>query len=80
MIKQNFTSIKRALLKPVFLLVLSGLACLSSNAFSAPILDQIGNLLANGGLNNGSFDPISGATPTSAADNWHRQLGICFTE
>ncbi|PCJ19049.1 MAG: hypothetical protein COA96_16425 [SAR86 cluster bacterium] len=75
---RNCPSIKRALLKPVLLL---GFSCLSVNAFSAPILDQTGNLLANGGLNIGSFDPISGTAISSAANNWSQwtNSGISLT-
>jgi len=47
------------------------LLCLfSSSVFATPIINQTGNLLNNGSLDSGSFNPVTGHGVASAASNW----------
>lgn len=41
-------------------------------AHAGPVIDQTGNLLVNGSLENGSLDPVVGHNVPSAADNWYQ--------
>ena len=41
-------------------------------ANAAPMIDQTGNLLDNGSFEFGTFDPITGHSIQSAADNWRQ--------
>ena len=53
------------LLALIFLLV-------ASNGSAAPLIDQTDNLLLNGSFETGSFDPVTGHSIPSAADNWRQ--------
>lgn len=44
------------------------------STWAAPIISQTGNLLVNGSLDSGSFDPITGYPKGSAASNWNQWM------
>jgi len=40
--------------------------------FAAPLLNQTGNLLQNGSIEGGNFDPVTAESGQSAASYWHQ--------
>ena len=66
-------------MKKIFLALLILLST-SSLAIAAPIVDQTGNLLDNGSFETGSFDPITGHSIPSAADNWRQWSNVKITD
>lgn len=54
------------------LLTLTVALGLASQLQAAPLGSQAGNLLNNGSVESGTFDPISGHGVPSAADNWRQ--------
>lgn len=57
---------------PLRILVAVCAVLLSSTVSAAPLIDQTGNLLANGSMESGSFTAVTGHGVVSAADNWRQ--------
>lgn len=85
--KNTYSNFKKGIKMKKFLVTSLAFGFMScATMASATPIDQTGNLLDNGSFESGSFDPVTGHSTQSAADNWRqwinsdRNNGILTTE